>query len=92
VAWVVVGIIWLWGTMLIAIFYPLLDGGVQQILEVYRGLTSRTTENVVNGKEKVDTENVVNGKEKVDTGTSPSSLSGGSVNDVPHAKEPKSED
>ncbi|KAJ5621412.1 hypothetical protein N7528_006195 [Penicillium herquei] len=43
VAWVVVGIIWLWGTMLIAIFYPLLDGGIQQIHQVYQGLTHRKT-------------------------------------------------
>ncbi|GES63277.1 Na+/solute symporter [Aspergillus terreus] len=34
IAWVVVSIIWLWGTMLVAIFYPLLDGGVQQIKHV----------------------------------------------------------
>ncbi|KAG2419119.1 hypothetical protein HFD88_002223 [Aspergillus terreus] len=34
IAWVVVSIIWLWGTMLVAIFYPLLDGGVQQIKQV----------------------------------------------------------
>ncbi|KAJ6014835.1 hypothetical protein N7540_009426 [Penicillium herquei] len=43
VAWVVVGIIWLWGTMLIAIFYPLLDGGFQQIHQVYQGLTHGKT-------------------------------------------------
>ncbi|KAJ5733574.1 hypothetical protein N7493_002360 [Penicillium malachiteum] len=39
VAWVIVSIIWLWGTMLIAIFYPLIDGGIQQIHQVYQGLT-----------------------------------------------------
>lgn len=27
-AWVVVAIIWLWGAILIATFYPLLDGGI----------------------------------------------------------------
>lgn len=27
--------------MLVAIFAPLLDGGIQQILQVYRGLTGR---------------------------------------------------
>ncbi|KAJ5707425.1 hypothetical protein N7488_007226 [Penicillium malachiteum] len=43
VAWVVAGIIWLWGTMLIVIFYPLLDGGIQQIHQVYQGLTHRKT-------------------------------------------------
>jgi hypothetical protein len=27
--------------MLVAIFYPLLDGGIQQIRQVYQGLTGR---------------------------------------------------
>ncbi|PWY84801.1 Na+/solute symporter [Aspergillus heteromorphus CBS 117.55] len=40
-AWVVVGIIWLWITMLVAIFYPILDGGIQQITQVYRALRGR---------------------------------------------------
>lgn len=62
--------------MLIAIFYPILDGGMQQIQEVYRGLTGKNT---------------VHGAEKGDTSTSPSSLSGGSVSEVPQLKEPKSE-
>ncbi|KAE8155149.1 Sodium:solute symporter family-domain-containing protein [Aspergillus avenaceus] len=39
-AWVVVAIIWLWLTMLVAIFYPIVDGGIQQTLQVYRGLRS----------------------------------------------------
>lgn len=37
-AWVIVGIIWLWLSMLVAIFYPIFDGGIQQIRDVYRGL------------------------------------------------------
>ncbi|KAE8344857.1 hypothetical protein BDV24DRAFT_171367 [Aspergillus arachidicola] len=37
-AWVVVAIIWLWLTMFVAIFYPIFDGGIQQIGQVYRGL------------------------------------------------------
>ncbi|KAJ6126603.1 hypothetical protein N7523_002215 [Penicillium sp. IBT 18751x] len=76
IAWVVVGIIWLWGTMLIAIFYPILDGGMQQMQEVYRGLTGKST---------------VHGPAKGDTSTSPSSPSEGSVHDVPHSKALKSE-
>ncbi|OQD82412.1 hypothetical protein PENANT_c021G10370 [Penicillium antarcticum] len=40
-AWVVVGIIWLWLSMLVAMFYPIFDGGVQQIRDVYRGLKGR---------------------------------------------------
>ncbi|PKX93557.1 sodium:solute symporter family protein [Aspergillus novofumigatus IBT 16806] len=39
VVWVVVAIIWLWGTMLVAIVYPILDGGFQQMMQVYQGLT-----------------------------------------------------
>ncbi|KAL1962184.1 hypothetical protein VTN77DRAFT_530 [Rasamsonia byssochlamydoides] len=38
VAWVIVAIIWLWGTMLMATIYPLIDGGIEQMLQVYRGL------------------------------------------------------
>ncbi|KAJ5623541.1 hypothetical protein N7490_012146 [Penicillium lividum] len=38
IAWVVVAIIWLWGAMLVAIVYPLVDGGIQQIVQVYSGL------------------------------------------------------
>ncbi|KAL2839321.1 hypothetical protein BJX68DRAFT_198852 [Aspergillus pseudodeflectus] len=34
IAWVVVGIVWLFVTLLVANFYPLLDGGVVQIWEV----------------------------------------------------------
>ncbi|KAG2010839.1 hypothetical protein GB937_007607 [Aspergillus fischeri] len=39
VAWVVVAVIWLWATMLVAIVYPIIDGGVQQMTQVYQGLT-----------------------------------------------------
>jgi hypothetical protein len=31
--------------MLVAIFYPLFDGGIQQIRQVYRGLTGKATLN-----------------------------------------------
>jgi hypothetical protein len=37
----VVGITWLWGTMLMATFYPLIDGGIEQITQVYRGLSGK---------------------------------------------------
>ncbi|GLA04125.1 hypothetical protein AnigIFM60653_004164 [Aspergillus niger] len=40
-AWVIVGILWLWITMLVAIFYPLLDGGMQQMLQISRALRGR---------------------------------------------------
>ncbi|GME48069.1 Urea active transporter [Neofusicoccum parvum] len=36
-AWLVVAIVWLWGTLLVAGFYPLVDGR-DQILAVWRGL------------------------------------------------------
>lgn len=36
-AWVVVSIIWVWGTMFIVGFYPIIDGR-KQILQVWRGL------------------------------------------------------
>lgn len=39
VAWVVVSIIWVWGTMLIAGFFPIIDGW-RQIRLVFRGLSS----------------------------------------------------
>lgn len=37
VAWIVVAIIWVWCTMLIAGFYPIIDGR-RQLQLVYRGL------------------------------------------------------
>lgn len=64
-----VGIIWLWGTMLVAIFYPLVDGGYQQLLQVYRGLTGQTAP-VYDG---------YNDKNNGEASASPSSPSAGSV-------------
>jgi hypothetical protein len=48
---VVVAIIWLWLSMLIAIFYPIFDGGLQQMRDVYRGLRGQkiVTEGTRNG-------------------------------------------
>lgn len=40
VAWVVVSIIWVWGTMLVAGFFPIIDGR-SQILLVFRGLSGK---------------------------------------------------
>ena len=37
VAWIVVAIIWVWGTMLVAGFYPIIDGA-SQLKQVYLGL------------------------------------------------------
>ncbi|KAL5338574.1 hypothetical protein BJX70DRAFT_408622 [Aspergillus crustosus] len=31
IAWVTISLIWLWSTLVVAILYPLIDGGVQQI-------------------------------------------------------------
>ncbi|KAJ5538806.1 hypothetical protein N7494_008285 [Penicillium frequentans] len=70
IAWVVVAIIWLWGTMLIAIVYPLIDGGIQQIHQIYRGLTGRN-----------DNQNYDTNIKGVGTNGSPSSPSAASVSD-----------
>lgn len=40
IAWIVVSIIWVWGTMLIAGFFPIIDGW-KQILLVVRGIAGR---------------------------------------------------
>ncbi|RJE23495.1 transporter [Aspergillus sclerotialis] len=40
-AWVIVSIIWLWITTLVAIFYPLFDGGVQQVLVIFRRMSGK---------------------------------------------------
>ncbi|OJI96223.1 hypothetical protein ASPVEDRAFT_78001 [Aspergillus versicolor CBS 583.65] len=34
IAWVVISLIWLWFTLVVAIFYPLVDGGVKQMWAV----------------------------------------------------------
>ncbi|KAJ5344498.1 hypothetical protein N7452_002502 [Penicillium brevicompactum] len=71
IAWVVVGIIWLWLSMLVAIFYPIFDGGIQQIRDVYRGLKGN----------KVVTEAVRGNEGKGDSSISPSA---GSLSDTTH--------
>jgi hypothetical protein len=73
IAWVVVAIIWLWISMLIAIFYPIFDGGIEQIRDVYRGLRGR----------KVVTEAIPRDG-KGDTSTS---TSAGSISDTNHVGE-----
>ncbi|KAL3472385.1 Sodium:solute symporter family-domain-containing protein [Aspergillus californicus] len=40
-AWVSVGLVWLFGTLVVAIFYPLVDGGVQQMWTVIRYITDK---------------------------------------------------
>ncbi|OJJ06318.1 hypothetical protein ASPVEDRAFT_65074 [Aspergillus versicolor CBS 583.65] len=53
VAWVVVGIIWLWATLFVATLYPIFDGGWQQIVQVYRGLRGQQLKTVISsGKGK----------------------------------------
>jgi hypothetical protein len=37
IAWIIIAIIWVWGTMLVAGFYPIIDGW-PQLKRVYRGL------------------------------------------------------
>lgn len=36
IAWVVISLIWLWFTLVVAIFYPLIDGGLKQMWAVLR--------------------------------------------------------
>ncbi|KAJ5505294.1 Sodium/solute symporter [Penicillium expansum] len=69
IAWVVVAIIWLWLSMLVAIFYPIFDGGIQQIRDVYRGLRGQ---------------NIVEGARSKDGKGESSSPSVGSISDVTH--------
>ena len=37
IAWVAISLIWLWFTLLVSNFYPLIDGGAKQIWTVIRG-------------------------------------------------------
>ncbi|KAF3389606.1 hypothetical protein F1880_004471 [Penicillium rolfsii] len=81
IAWVVVAILWLWGTMLVAIFYPLLDGGFQQIRQVHRGLA---------GKSSVETDSTEKGKQN-GVRITMSSPSNGSTSEVLQHQTPKHE-
>ncbi len=38
-AWIIVAIIWLWGTMFVAGFFPIIDGRAQ-LVEIWRALRS----------------------------------------------------
>ncbi|KAK2796198.1 hypothetical protein FQN52_000176 [Onygenales sp. PD_12] len=75
IAWLLVAIIWLWGTMLIAIFYPLIDGGIQQSMEVYSYLRNRNTSDEGNNRKE--------GISSPNTSTPGSSSEQASVGDVP---------
>ncbi|KAL4936219.1 hypothetical protein BDV06DRAFT_205476 [Aspergillus oleicola] len=48
IAWVIVAIVWLWATLFVATLYPILDGGYQQILQVWRGLRGAKSSRVRN--------------------------------------------
>ncbi|KAE8548998.1 hypothetical protein EYB25_009381 [Talaromyces marneffei] len=41
IAWVIVSIVWLWLTMLMVTFYPLIDGGIEQTVFVFKQLIGR---------------------------------------------------
>ncbi|KAE8334073.1 Sodium:solute symporter family-domain-containing protein [Aspergillus sergii] len=43
IAWIVISLIWLWFTLVVAIFYPLVDGGIQQIWTVLKGTKAGST-------------------------------------------------
>ncbi|KAJ9483191.1 hypothetical protein VN97_g10224 [Penicillium thymicola] len=74
IAWVVVAIIWLWLSMLVAIFYPIFDGGIQQIRDVYRELRGQ---------------NAVEGARSKDGKGESSSPSVGSISDVTQTEDPQ---
>ncbi|KAK2802361.1 hypothetical protein FQN50_007358 [Emmonsiellopsis sp. PD_5] len=76
IAWLLVAIIWLWGTMLISIFYPLIDGGIQQSMEVYSYLRNRNTR-----KQGGDTKGGIGSPNTSTPGSS--SVEQASVGDVP---------
>ncbi|KAK2789019.1 hypothetical protein FQN53_002835 [Emmonsiellopsis sp. PD_33] len=75
IAWLLVAIIWLWGTMLISIFYPLIDGGIQQSMEIYSYLRNRNTSDEGNNRKE--------GISSPNTSTPGSSSEQASVGDVP---------
>lgn len=60
IAWVVVSILWVWGTMLIAGFFPIIDGW-KQIMLVVRGITGRDSKSL-----ESDSVDVVQTKERPD--------------------------
>jgi hypothetical protein len=64
-AWVIVAIVWLWGTLFIAGFYPLIDGR-DQIVAVFRGVTRKSKQvNASGGSSEVGVDAVIHGdKEK----------------------------
>ncbi|KAJ5971644.1 uncharacterized protein N7479_001562 [Penicillium vulpinum] len=79
VAWVIVAIIWLWLSMLVAIFYPIFDGGIEQIRDVYRGLRGH----------KIVTESY-RSKDGKGESSSPSTRSVGSATHTGYLQETKS--
>lgn len=60
IVWVVVSIIWVWGTMLIAGFFPIIDGW-KQILLVVRGIVGRDSK-----ASESDSVDIVQTKERPD--------------------------
>lgn len=48
VAWLIVSIIWVWGTMIVAGFFPIIDGW-RQLRQVYVGLRKGVIEGAKEG-------------------------------------------
>ncbi|KAF7558079.1 hypothetical protein G7046_g5880 [Stylonectria norvegica] len=64
VAWIVIAIIWVWGTMLVAGFYPIIDGR-KQLQLVFRGLRSGEKVTTVREVDAQDSDNgVIRDEEK----------------------------
>lgn len=73
-AWLVIAIIWLWGTLFIAGFYPPIDGR-DQILAVWKGVRG--------GRKSQDSDGEGRGPAPTNAQTSPGdSVKGGSSVDV----------
>lgn len=66
VAWVVVSIIWVWGTMIVAGFFPLIDGW-GQIMLVLRGISGRRENKTRLNSPQADSVEVVETKETPDS-------------------------
>ncbi|KAF2447889.1 SSS family solute:Na+ symporter [Karstenula rhodostoma CBS 690.94] len=57
-AWIVISLIWLWFTLVVAIFYPLYDGGVAQMWTIIQGKTDKGSKSVESGSSSPAVEGV----------------------------------
>ncbi|QKX59484.1 uncharacterized protein TRUGW13939_06618 [Talaromyces rugulosus] len=67
-AWVVVAIIWLWLTLLMVIFYPLIDGGIEQIGQVFKQSFGKKTEKGESAADAANGDGIKNAHTEVKAG------------------------